>query len=291
MRELAGKVCVVTGAASGIGLALAEHATAAGMKVVLADVERLPLQEAETRLQQAGCDVAAVACDVSKPDQVEALAARAVELFGGIQLLCANAGVFGGFLPLWERDAADWAWQFDVNVLGVGNCLRSFVPLMLRQGDEGHILITASEAGFNIRPYTGVYNATKHALVALAETLALELALVKANIRVTALCPGGVNTRILDAERNRPDAAQRSAASTSEQTGRLEQRYRRTQPQGMSPDRVAELAFDAVREGKFYLFTHPELKEPMRRRFEGAMAERNPEPDAGTVARLGQAAE
>ena len=176
MKELRGKVAVVTGAASGIGRALAGRFAAEGMKVVLADVEGPALAKAESELRAGGATVLAVAADVARAEAVDALAARTLEAFGGVHVLCNNAGVYASGLS-WERPLADWEWVLGVNLWGVIHGVRAFVPIMLRQGSEAHIVNTASVAGLISGPFSAPYNVSKYGVVALSESLHYELAL------------------------------------------------------------------------------------------------------------------
>ena len=177
MKEFKGKVAVITGAASGIGRAIAERCAREGMKVVLADIEEEALSQAEEEMKAEGATVLAALTDVSKAGDVEALAQKTLDTFGAVHLLCNNAGVLPGRDFLWERTLNDWEWVLGVNLWGVIHGTRVFVPVMLEQGTECHIVNTASAAGLLSIPYLGIYNVTKHAVVALTETLHRELRL------------------------------------------------------------------------------------------------------------------
>jgi NAD(P)-dependent dehydrogenase (short-subunit alcohol dehydrogenase family) len=277
MKDLAGKVAVVTGAASGIGRALAERFAAEKMRVVLADVEERALAEAEETLRATGAAVVAVPTDVSKASDVEALARRALDAFGGAHVLCNNAGVVAAGV-LWELPLADWEWILGVNLWGVIHGLRTFVPLMLRQDTACHIVNTASMAGLVSGPLNSIYNVTKHGVVTLSETLHHELRMWNAKINVSVLCPGWVNTRIIDAERNRPAALQRPPAareqSPTEQL--MEQAARQFLASGLPPAQVAELVLEAIRNERFYVLTHPEWKGLIRARMNDILEERPP---------------
>lgn len=191
MREFHGKVAVVTGAASGIGRSLAERCAQEGMRVVLADVEEGALTQTAESLRSSGADVRAITTDVSRAGDVEALARKTVEAYGGVHLLFNNAGVGGG-TTAWGSMLADWQWVLGVNLWGVIHGVHSFVPLMLQQGDEGHIVNTASIAGLTGGPGLAVYKVSKHGVVSISETLYHELALQGAKIGVSVLCPGWV---------------------------------------------------------------------------------------------------
>ena len=273
MKELTGKVAVVTGAASGIGRALAERCVAEGMKVVLADLERPALEAAVGELRARGGAAVGVPTDVSQGAEVEALAAKAVEAFGAVHVVCNNAGVAVSG-PVWEHTVADWEWVMGVNLWGVIHGVRVFVPLMLAQGGEGHIVNTASIAGLTSNPFMGVYNVTKHAVVTLSETLHKDLGLVGAPIKVSVLCPGFVNTRIADADRNRPAALQNP--SETPRPVEMEQLVRNALATGLPPAQVAEHVLAAIREERFYVLTHPQFRPRVRERMEDVLEDRVP---------------
>ncbi|MFZ9626599.1 MAG: SDR family NAD(P)-dependent oxidoreductase, partial [Burkholderiaceae bacterium] len=214
MERFADRVAVITGAASGFGLAFAQRAALLGMRLVLADVEAAPLERAAAQLVATGANVRAFQTDVSNAEQMAQLADRAFSEFGAVHLLFNNAGVAPVGL-IWEQSAADWQWVLGVNVMGVANGLRSFVPRMLEQNDDSHIVNTASVAGF-ISPTTmGLYSASKHAVVTISETLHHDLRAVGSSIGVTVLCPAFVPTGIAQSERNRPAALAGDQVQTS----------------------------------------------------------------------------
>ena len=206
MKDFQDKVAVVTGAASGIGRALAGKSAQVGMKVVLADIEESALKQAEDELKASGAQVLAMRTDVSQAAEVERLAQKAFETYGAVHLLFNNAGVAAG-TTVWESSLTDWQWVLGVNLWGVIYGLHYFVPRMLAQDTEGHIVNTASAAGLISSQGLGIYKVSKHGVVTLSETLALELAARGARLKVSVLCPEWVNTRIIDAERNRPRGA------------------------------------------------------------------------------------
>jgi NAD(P)-dependent dehydrogenase (short-subunit alcohol dehydrogenase family) len=265
--ELAGRTAVITGAASGIGRALARRAAAAGMRVVLADVEAEPLAEAARELEKQGAEALAVVTDVSQPEQLEALARRTEDAFGAAHLVCNNAGVFAGGLS-WEAPLADYEWVFAVNVWGVLHGVRAFVPRLLAQG-EGHVLITASMASLTASPFSAPYTMSKHAVFALAESLALELRARGSAVGVSVLCPEMIRTGIGDSQRNRPERFARAGASHPERE-LVEGALRAGCAGGIDPDVVAARALDAVRTGRFYVL--PPEQDPwhaaMRRRLD-----------------------
>jgi NAD(P)-dependent dehydrogenase (short-subunit alcohol dehydrogenase family) len=251
MRSLSWRVAVVTGAASGIGRALAGRCAAEGMKVVLADVEAAPLQEAAGRLEKDGAETLAVVTDVASAESVDALARRSVEAFGAVHLVCNNAGVFAGG-SVWDMPLADFEWVVGVNVFGVLHGIRSFVPILLEQGGEGHIVNTASMAAVTATPYNGPYTMSKHAVLSLSETLFLELRARRAEIGVSVLCPELVATGIGDSARNRPASLARSGPSHAERD-LVEKALRAGVQTGIPPERIADRALEAVRNDRFYV--------------------------------------
>ena len=253
MREFRDKVAVITGAASGIGRAVAERCVHEGMRVVLADVEEDALARAEATMSDTGATVLAVPTDVSAASDVEALARKTLEAFGAVHLVHNNAGVAVGG-RIWENTVADWEWVMGVNMWGVIHGIRVFVPLMLEQNTEGHIVNTASMAGLVSGPGLGIYKVTKHGVVTLSETLHHELTQIEAKIGVSVLCPGFIRTQIMDSDRNRPAslgaAAQQGAEIVS---GTLSsQQFRQAVEEGMPPNQVAEHVFDAITEERLH---------------------------------------
>ena len=213
MKDFAGKVAVITGAGSGFGREFARIGASLGMRLVLADVQADALAAVVDELRERGVEVIGERVDVSKGDQVERLAQRTKEAFGKVHLLFNNAGVAAGGL-VWESTEKDWQWTLGVNLWGVIHGVRCFVPMMLEQGDECHVVNTASVAGLLSTQLMGVYNVSKHGVVTLTETLYHDLRLANANIGVTLLCPAFVPTGIHASERNRPP----ELASDSEPT-------------------------------------------------------------------------
>jgi NAD(P)-dependent dehydrogenase (short-subunit alcohol dehydrogenase family) len=252
VQDLHGKVAVVTGGASGIGYALARRFAAEGARVVIGDVEVAALDRAVSELRDAGAEVEGIVTDVTDPAQMDALAAAAVDRFSGVHVFCNNAGVGGGGLS-WEVPLSTWEWVIGVNLWGVIHGVRAFVPLLMQQ-TEAHIVNTASVAGLVAAPFMGPYNASKHAVVAISETLHHELALSAPHVKVSVLCPGWVNTNIAESARNRPEHLQDGAAPDPEAAALL----RGFLQQGMPPEEVAAKVLDAMREERFWILTHDE---------------------------------
>src|SRR5437868_8827850 len=276
MQDLRGKVAVVTGAASGIGNGVATRLAEEGMKVVLADVEEGPLADAEKKLADAGATVLGVPTDVTKGDQVDALAAKTFETFGTAHVVHNNAGVGTGG-PMWTLTEADWQWVLGVNLWGVIHGVRAFVPRLVEQG-EGHVVNTASIAGLTSAPMMGPYNVSKHGVVTLSETLANELALHGSPVKVSVLCPGWVQTRIHEADRNRPPELQQdNPDNPMAEMGR--QMLTSLISSGMPPSEVAGRVLDAIRDERFYIITHPDMLPMVRHRMEDILEGRTPAPN------------
>lgn len=277
MKTFKGKVAVITGAASGIGRALAGRCAREGMQVVLADVEAAALARAEAELREAGSDVLAVRTDVSQAGDVEALARETLDAYGAVHLLCNNAGVGTGSTT-WESTLNDWQWVIGVNLWGVLHGIRTFVPIMLDQAVEGHIVNTASVAGLISYAPDAPYHLTKHTIVALSEKLYYDLAVLGPQIGVSVLCPGMVDTRIMDGERNRPPELQddRSGLEITPEMVAAWEAQRRAIAAGMSPDRVADCVFQAIADRRFYILTHPEFRPLIEARMAALVEGRNP---------------
>jgi NAD(P)-dependent dehydrogenase (short-subunit alcohol dehydrogenase family) len=276
MQEFEGKVAVITGAASGFGREFARIAGGLGMKVVLADVEQAPLEAVAAELRAKGSDVLAERVDVSRAADVERLAQRTVDRFGAVHLLFNNAGVGAGGGLIWESTAKDWEWVLGVNLWGVIHGVRCFVPVMLRQDCECHVVNTASAAGL-ISPQTmGVYNTSKHAVVTLTETLYHDLRLVNAKVGVSVLCPAFVDTGIARAERNRPPELRNEAPPTASQIAARRAAEQATSSGKLSAADVARTTFDAIRENRFYVVTHPGILQSVELRLQDIVAQRQP---------------
>ncbi len=257
------RTAVITGAASGMGLAFARRFAREGANVVLADVEAGALDLAVDQLRSAGAEVLGVRTDVSRADEVEALAATAIEHYGRVNVVCNNAGVAAGG-PIWELTLSDWEWTLGVNLWGVIHGIRSFVPHLIEHGDA-HVVNTASIAGHLSYPYMGAYNASKHAVVTISETLHHELQMAGSSVGVSVLCPGLVNTGILDSDRNRPERLQRplDEPDPTEEMEAMRAAIHEVYEQALDPAVVAYQVLDAILENRFYVFTDHDFDEAM----------------------------
>jgi NAD(P)-dependent dehydrogenase (short-subunit alcohol dehydrogenase family) len=277
VRELAGRVAVVTGAASGIGRSLAARCAREQMSVVLADVERRRLEHAARAIDASdGATILPVVTDVADAESVAALAQRVFTELGAVHVLCNNAGVFQGGLA-WECSPADYEWTFGVNVWGILHAIRAFVPRMLEQGEDAHIVNTASMAGLATTAYCAPYEVSKFAAAAVTECLAHDLAAVGAPIKVSLLCPGSVNTEIARSRRNRPEhlaATEENAAAAF-----VGDALAITTERGADPEDVAQLVIEAIREERFLVPTAPSYRAQILDRA-AALADRNLPPSA-----------
>ncbi len=283
MQDVQGRVAVITGAASGIGRGMAESFGAAGMKLVLADVDADRLGQVARELEKTGAEVLPVKTDVSRQTEVDALARRAIDAFGAVHVVCNNAGVAHGGVPTWESTLHDWEWIVGVNLMGVVHGVRTFTPLLLEQG-EGHIVNTASMAGLISGGGNALYGVTKHAVVALSEALFNELAAQeRARVRVSVLCPGWINTQILQSsQRNQPEAVRHHLPEirTSPEAEIRRKMVESLLAGGLDPRHVGDLVLDAIREERFWILTHPAWKSMIRHRAENILEERDPTPAA-----------
>jgi len=276
MRDLAGKVAVITGAASGFGREFARIGAHEKMHLVLADVEQAPLDEAVAEARASGAQALGVRADVANPDDVQQLAARAKEKFGAVHLLFNNAGVAGGGGYAWETSLKEWRWVLGVNVMGVVNGIRSFVPLMLGQDCECHVVNTASAAGLVSAPLMSVYNVSKHAVVTLSETLFHDLRVAGAKVGVSVLCPAFVPTNIRNSERNRPPELTDDAPPTASQIAARERAEKAVTSGRITAAEVAAMTFEAIRENRFYIVTHQRMLGSVELRMQDIVAQRNP---------------
>ncbi|NVM79448.1 NAD(P)-dependent dehydrogenase (short-subunit alcohol dehydrogenase family) [Duganella sp. SG902] len=280
MKTFRDKVAVITGGASGLGRQFANVAAREGMKLVLADVQGDALERAVDELRAQGASVIGRLCDVRKGEQVQALADAAVAEFGAVHLVFNNAGVGSGGL-IWENTEADWEWVMGVNVWGVIHGVRIFTRLMLAAAEkdpafEGHIVNTASMAGLLTAPAMGVYNVSKHAVVALTETLYQDLQLVGAPIGASVLCPYFVPTGISQSHRNRPDDVRMTDRPTASQLAAQAMTDKAVTSGKVSAEAVAETTFKAIADGQFYIYSHPDALAGVRERMEHIVAGINP---------------
>jgi NAD(P)-dependent dehydrogenase (short-subunit alcohol dehydrogenase family) len=273
MNDFKGRTAVVTGAASGIGRALAERFAAEGMKIVLADVEEAPLREAEESLLERGVEAIGVRTDVRKLESIQELERRAVEAFGKVHVLCNNAGVGTGGLT-WQMTNDDWEWVVGVDLWGVIHGVRTFLPRMLEHGEEGHIVNTASMAGLLAGPFMSAYNVSKFGVVALSETLFHELKMMGDKIGISVLCPGFVNTNIGESSRNRPAELSETVEMVADPARR--EMFQQMLASGMPPPELAGIVFDAVKSRRFYILTHPEFKDAVTARAANIVEGRDP---------------
>jgi NAD(P)-dependent dehydrogenase (short-subunit alcohol dehydrogenase family) len=272
MNELKGKTAVVTGAGSGIGRELAHACAREGMHVVLADIDAAGLAETAAALAPLGVRAESFRCDVSQPLEVEALAEGAWKRFGAVHLLFNNAGVAVAG-PVWAATLEDWKWTLDINLMGVVHGVRSFVPRMLEQGGECHVVNTASVAGLVDIPGSGVYCVSKHGVVALSECLYHDLRVARASIGVSVLCPAYVNTGIGDSARHRPS----ELAATNPLAAPYEEAVRQALLHGkLTAADVARVTLEAVRSDRFYVITHEKIKGAIETRMRDILEDRMP---------------
>lgn len=279
MKTLQGRTAVITGAASGFGLEAARIAAREGMNVVMADVQPDALELSAHEVRDLGAAVLALRVDVAKAGDVEALGAATRERFGAPHFVFNNAGVGAGGL-IWEHSVHDWEWVIGVNLMGVAHGVRVFTPMMLEAakadpGYEGHIVNTASMAGLLSPPNMGVYNVTKHAVVALSETLYQDLALVTDQVTASVLCPYFVPTGIHRSERNRP-ADRPSAPPTRSQMIARAMSDKAVTSGKVTAAQVAQAVFDALRARRFYVYSHPHALKSVRTRLDDIVQQRNP---------------
>ncbi len=281
MKEFKDKVAVITGAASGIGRGIARRAAKEGMKVVLVDIEKDALNQVKEELKTSGADVISISTDVSKSENIEKLAQKTIDTFGEVHLLCNNAGVAAPG-PIWECNLSDWNWVMGVNLWGIIHGIRTFIPIMLQQDNECHIVNTASMAGLVPgESGNGIYSITKHGVVALSESLRMSFTQMECKINVSVLCPGFVNTRIANSERNRPtefcgpdyepclDRLLRNHPEVEQGVSM----FVKTLEQGTSPDQAGDVVFEAIKNEIFYIFTDTGLiwKRFIKARLDGIL--------------------
>ena len=269
MNTLRGRTAAVTGAASGLGRAMALAFADEGMHLALADVDEKGLALTKEEIERKGVKASSTRVDVSRASDVDAFAASLKE----VHVVCNNAGV-SPVGPLWENTPADWQWALGVNLWGVIHGVRAFVPRLVAQG-EGHVVNTASVAGLISPPGMGIYNVTKHAVVALSESLYHDLRVQGSPVGVSVLCPAYVPTGISNSERNRPQELANPALSERQMA--LKQNLKKAVSSGkLTADDVARAVVAAIKENRFYILTHPRIKGAIQARMEDVLQERTP---------------
>ena len=289
MRDFSNGTAVVTGAASGMGYAFAERFAAEGMNVVLADVEADALSAAVARLEQQERSVVGIEVNTLQRQSIESLRDQAIDRFGNIHVLCNNAGVVssedGGIRNIWDIPDATWDWVLGVNFYGVLYGIQTFLPHMIEHGEPGHVVNTSSVGG--IIAGSGAYSVSKHGVLSISEGLYLDLRANNSNISASVLCPGLVNTNLLNAERNRPDhfggpTEPSEDASVNETTLRA----------AMDPSNVASQVWDAIVNDTFYILPHPGFDEIVKDRVDRILSRGAPAPlDYADLARRREAGE
>lgn len=286
MQNLENKVAVVTGGASGIGRALADRFAAAGMKIVLGDIEQGPLDAAAKEIRETGAEVLTRIADVSDAQAVDDLAKATLDTFGAAHIVCNNAGVGGGTGPIWGLSLKDWQFAFGPNIWGVIHGVRSFAPTLLAQ-NEGHFVNTASMAGLVSMQNMGPYNVTKQGVVAYSETMFEDLRKAESEVGVSVLCPAFVNTKIWDSDRNRPEELQNPENQADDerlQAGK--QMLKAVIENAMPAEDVANAVHDAVVAKQLYILTHAATREHVERRMNNIMSGTNPEAPTTSIQSL-----
>jgi len=284
MKEFKDKVAVITGAGSGIGLALTERCAKEGMKVVLADIDEKFLRKAERKMKRLEADTISILTDVSKVNDIEELAKKTLKTYGAVHLLINNAGI-GNTRYTWNYTLKDWEYQLGVNLWGVIHGVRIFTPIMLMQDEECHIVNVSSMEGLfsGSGPGGAIYGVSKHGVISLSETLRIDLEMKGSKVKVSVVCPGFVNTRILFGDTHRPEKFQNLPSEQVEDT-RGEDFFTRfgvnieealEQTEIMAPEEAADIIFKAIKQDKFYIFTHKDdlMKRFVKERFDEILEE------------------
>ena len=278
MKDFANKTAVITGAGSGIGKATALEAAKRGMNVVLADINEKDVNTVAEEINQSGGSCSIQICDVSDTDAVAALAKHAEEKYGNVHFLFNNAGVSSPPRLMWECTLEDWEWVMGVNLNSVIYGVKYFVPSMLAHGEEAHIVNTASIAGLISSSFMNTYSVTKHAVVALSETLALDLKAIDANIGASVLCPAWIKTQIHKSERNRPDNLK---SDEPLKLSPIEQKaagfVMNAVQTGIEVEDVVQAIFTSIEEKNFYILTHKPFDKLIKQRFEHIIERTHPE--------------
>lgn len=276
MKEFEGKTAIVTGAASGIGLGLAEKFAKERMQVVMADVEEEALNKAVEKLKKHQYRVMGISADVLIQESMKELFDKSIEAYGNIHILCNNAGIGAnsGNKAIWEINKTDWDWSLGVNFYGVLHGLQTFVPHMIDHGEEGHIVTTVSLAG--LLPGAGTYGVSKHAALALTQGLNRDLIARDTKINSSVLCPGFVNTNIMNSERNRPQhLVSNNQIDTNEQQMEV---FNFLLKNGKEPSEIADIVFEGIKDNIFYILTHPAWDESLRNHFEEILSRKELKP-------------
>jgi len=273
MKEFKGKTAVVTGAASGIGYALAKRFAQEKMNIVLADIEQDALDAAVTKISNLGVEAVGIAVDVMDKNSVQSLTKQSIDAFGNIHILCNNAGVAPPAIDeaIWDHDMSDWDWVMGVNFYGVLYGIQSFLPHMIEHQEEGHVLNTVSMAG--ILGLEGSYGVSKFAALSLSEGLFQSLKKINSKIGTSVLCPGFVATNIIDSQRNRPE----HLSSDKKSNFLLKQLASSVLKRGKKPDEIATRAIEAIQANNFYILPHPIYDERVKDRYERILARTEPE--------------
>jgi NADP-dependent 3-hydroxy acid dehydrogenase YdfG len=275
MKDFANKVAVITGASNGIGFGIAEKCALMGMKVVLAGINMDNLKKAEAALTYTGAETLCVQVDVSKYDDIVRLSEKTIEKFSEVHLLVNNAGVFS-LGSVWEIELEDWEWVIGVNLWGVIYGVHIFVPIMLAQNTECHIVNISSLAGLTSTLPSASYQVSKHGVTALTENLYYSLIRKGTKVRASVVCPGDVKTHIIEADRNRPESFGRKSKTSSPEEEEILEQVRESIEEGMTVRDVSDIIINGIREEQLYVLTHPEWNSRVSQRIDNILNQRNP---------------